>query len=112
MKRLLFLSFTTLLASVSCCHAPQKPVNTTPDGRLVRAETPAADFDPAGLDAFEAAFTAAGFDIHSVMVLHHGRVVAEKWWGDGAPDSLHIMNSVSKSFTATAFLSNLCTFSA
>ncbi len=102
MKRLLFLSLAILFASASCCRAPQKQMNTTPEGRLVRSETPAADFDPAGLDAFEAAFTADSLDIHSIMVLHHGRVVAEKWWGENDPDTPHILNSVSKSFTATA----------
>jgi CubicO group peptidase (beta-lactamase class C family) len=77
-------------------------MNTTPDGRLVRAENPAAEFDPAALAAFEAEAAADSLNNHSVMVLSHGRVVAEKWWGEGAPDTPHIMNSVSKSFTATA----------
>ncbi|MEE3466109.1 MAG: serine hydrolase [Candidatus Cryptobacteroides sp.] len=38
-------------------------------------------------------------DLHSVMVLQHGAVLAEK---QIAPDTAHIMNSVSKTFTATA----------
>ena len=38
-------------------------------------------------------------DLHSVMVLQHGKVVAEK---QIAPDTAHIMNSVSKTFTSTA----------
>jgi CubicO group peptidase (beta-lactamase class C family) len=77
-------------------------MNTTPDGKLVRAEDPSADFDPAAIAAFEAGFTADSLDVHSIMVLHHGRVVAEKWWSEGAPDLPHIMNSVSKTWTATA----------
>ncbi len=102
MKRLqlLFLSLACLAAA--CSRAPEKFMNTTPDGRLVRAETPSDDFDPAAIAAFEAAFAADSLDIHSIMVLQHGKVVAEKWFGQGAPDTPHIMNSVSKSFTATA----------
>ncbi len=90
------------LVAASCGRAPQKDLNTTPDGRLIRAEDPAAAFDPAALAAFEAAAAADSLDIHSIMVVHHGEVVAEKWFSSGAPDTPHIMNSTSKSFTATA----------
>jgi len=41
-------------------------------------------------------------DIHSLMILRNGKIVFEKWFGDNAPDKLHIMNSVSKTFTALA----------
>lgn len=43
-----------------------------------------------------------GLDIHSVMVLQGGNVKGETWRAPGAPDVPHIMNSVSKPFTATA----------
>ena len=38
-------------------------------------------------------------DLHSVMVLQYGKILAEK---QIAPDTAHIMNSVSKTFTSTA----------
>ncbi len=41
-------------------------------------------------------------DVHSVMVLRHGNVVAEGWWHPFEPDEPHAMFSVSKTFTATA----------
>lgn len=41
-------------------------------------------------------------DVHSVMVLRHGRVIAEGWWHPHTADRPHTMFSVSKSFTATA----------
>ncbi len=44
----------------------------------------------------------SGQDIHSLMVLRHGKVVFEHWLGDNAADKPHILNSVSKTFTATA----------
>ncbi len=102
MKKLFFLSMVLIGVMGSCGQAPQTKMNTTPDGHLIRAEASATDFDPAGLAAFEASFIADSVDIQSIMVLHHGRVVAEKWWGEGAPDVPHVMHSVSKSFTATA----------
>ncbi|MDR2882975.1 MAG: beta-lactamase family protein [Alistipes sp.] len=99
MKNLLCLSLASALIAVSCGTAPR---NTTPDGLLVRAEDPAATFDPSAVAAFKAAADADSIEVHSVMVMHHGQVVAEQWWGEGAPETPHIMNSVSKSFTATA----------
>lgn len=41
-------------------------------------------------------------DLHSIMVLQHGQVIAEHWQSEGAWNKPHIMNSVSKTFTATA----------
>ena len=38
-------------------------------------------------------------DLHSVMVLQHGKVLEEKFF---VPDTAHILNSVSKTFTSTA----------
>jgi len=99
MKRLFCLSLVTALLGAACSTAPR---NTTPDGRLLRAEDPVATFDPTALTAFAAAAAADSIEVHSVMILHHGQVVAEQWWGKGAPETPHIMNSVSKSFTATA----------
>jgi CubicO group peptidase (beta-lactamase class C family) len=39
---------------------------------------------------------------HSVMILRHGRVVAEAYWKPEAPDKPHVLFSLSKSFTSTA----------
>ncbi len=56
-----------------------------------------------GLDAAFASYLQAvadsSEDLHSIMILQHGKVVEEK---QIAPDTAHIMNSVSKTFTATA----------
>ncbi len=42
------------------------------------------------------------FELHSLMVLRHGRVVAEGWWEPYGPEFVHTMYSMSKSFTSTA----------
>ena len=44
----------------------------------------------------------AGQDLHSIMIVQHGNVIAEEWMGEGKEDEPHILNSVSKTFTATA----------
>jgi CubicO group peptidase (beta-lactamase class C family) len=40
--------------------------------------------------------------LHSVMIVRHGRVVAEGWWAPYAAAEPHMMFSLSKSFTSTA----------
>ncbi len=40
--------------------------------------------------------------IHSFMLLRHGHVVAEGWWAPYGPERLHVLHSLSKSFTSTA----------
>ena len=68
---------------------------------LPRAETPAAV--QAAVDAILAADEADNsVRFESIMVLKHGNVLYEGWYGDAAPDKPHAMHSVSKSFTATA----------
>lgn len=44
----------------------------------------------------------AGNDIHSIMVLQHGKVLFEQWMGEGAPDKPHALWSCSKTFCSAA----------
>lgn len=41
-------------------------------------------------------------EIHSIMLLQHGGVVKEKWFGNYNTNTPHVLHSVSKTFTATA----------
>ncbi|CAN5702326.1 hypothetical protein BH10BAC2_BH10BAC2_15290 [soil metagenome] len=41
-------------------------------------------------------------EFHSIMILRHGKVIAQGWWNPYAADLKHTMYSCSKSFTATA----------
>jgi CubicO group peptidase (beta-lactamase class C family) len=40
--------------------------------------------------------------MHSVMILRHGRVIAEGWWAPYAAQHNHVLYSLSKSFTSAA----------
>ena len=40
--------------------------------------------------------------LHSFMLVRHGNVVAEGWWGPNHPAAQHMFFSLSKSFTSTA----------
>ena len=71
------------------------------DGRLPREATPAIIQEAVdAVLAEDAANDAVKFE--SLMILKHGKVLFEDWYGTAAPDKPHAMHSVSKSFTATA----------
>lgn len=54
------------------------------------------------MDKYLDAVKKAGQDLHSIMIVQHGNVVAAQWLSQGKEDEPHILNSVSKTFTATA----------
>ena len=41
-------------------------------------------------------------DLHSVMLLRHGRVITEGWWAPYAEQTPHELYSLSMSFASTA----------
>ena len=41
-------------------------------------------------------------ELHSIMIVRHGKVIAEGWWDPYRPDLKHTLYSLSKSFTSTA----------
>ena len=41
-------------------------------------------------------------EIHSLMLLRHGKVVAEGWWAPYAAKDIHVLYSATKSFNSTA----------
>src|ERR1019366_8993724 len=49
-----------------------------------------------------AAGQGAGQELHSLMVLRHGRVIAEGWWNPYGPERRHLLFSLSKSFMSSA----------
>ena len=55
-----------------------------------------------GILEFLQAAAAGRNEIHSIMVLRHGNVVAEGWWSPFQPEFKHTLYSLSKSFTSTA----------
>ncbi len=45
---------------------------------------------------------ARSLELHSLMVVRHGKVAAEGWWAPYTPDRVHLLYSLSKSFTSSA----------
>jgi len=70
---------------------------------LPRSTPEAQGVSSAGiLDFLNAVDTAQFVEVHSIMVIRHGKVISEGWWNPYGPQYKHMMASVSKTFTATA----------
>jgi CubicO group peptidase (beta-lactamase class C family) len=97
-QKIMSAALVALCAVVLVQCAPASDM--TAEGKLPRAEA-SAELN-AAFDNYLAAVAAAGQDLHSIMIVKGGKVVKEHWQSEGAPDKLHILNSVSKTFTSTA----------
>ena len=66
--------------------------------------TPASQgVDPVAILSFlDALNERPGIEMHSLMVLRHGHVVAEGWWAPYSAERPQLLYSLSKSFTSTA----------
>src|SRR5688572_24073170 len=78
----------------------QAPV--APSGGLPRSNPAKEGVLASGiLDVLEG-IEQAKIELHSFMMLPHGRVIAEGWWEPYGPQFVHTMYSLSKSFTSMA----------
>jgi CubicO group peptidase (beta-lactamase class C family) len=87
-----------LFLFAACKNAP-KVENIT---SLPRSVPEAEGVSSEDIIAFLDSAANSKHEFHSIMILRHGKVVAEGWWAPYAPDLRHTMYSTSKSFTSTA----------
>ncbi|MDB6030802.1 MAG: penicillin-binding protein beta-lactamase class, partial [Verrucomicrobiales bacterium] len=69
---------------------------------LPRSAPEAQGVASAGLLDFVTALDEKVEGMHSVIVLRHGKVIAEGWWTPYDAEHNHVLYSLSKSFTSTA----------
>jgi CubicO group peptidase (beta-lactamase class C family) len=70
---------------------------------LPHSTASAEGVDPAGLEAFlDVIERSAHLELHSLIALRHGRIIAEGWWSPYSADRVHLLYSLSKSFAVTA----------
>lgn len=67
-----------------------------------RVNPEAVGIHPVGIDNFLTAIEQEGIELHSFMLIRHGKVAAEGWWHPYASELPHMLFSLSKSFTSTA----------
>ena len=89
------------LASFSLC-IPKIHAGVAASVRLARGRPEAEGVSPQAILDFLDAVEREKFELHSFMMLRHGKVIAEGWWEPYGPDLVHTMYSMSKSFTSTA----------
>lgn len=93
LKQASLASFSLWLPTVSSAATALRLPRSTPESQGVSAR---------GILDFLAAVEREKLELHSLMILRHGKVVAEGWWDPYGPDLVHTMYSMSKSFTSTA----------
>lgn len=69
---------------------------------LSRSTPEAEGVSSKGIMNFLDAIANSKHEMHSIMILRHGKVIAEGWWSPYRPDLKHTLYSLSKSFTSTA----------
>src|SRR5262245_3826486 len=90
----LVLFFVALGSAASADAVPSK--------QLPRSDPEAQGIPSKAIQAFVEAAETRIDAVHSLMVVRHGRVVAEGWWTPYGKNDPHVMYSLSKSFTSTA----------
>jgi CubicO group peptidase (beta-lactamase class C family) len=91
MKNNAFL--TGLLFLLSFSIFSQSLPHSTPEAEGVSSEA---------IIKFIEGYSADKHQLHSYMLIRHGKVISEAWWKPYAADKKHTMYSVSKSWTSTA----------
>ena len=87
-----------LFALNSCKNAPE--IQNT--GILQRSAPEAEGVPSEAIITFLDSAAASHHEFHSIMILRHGKVIAEGWWNPYSADLKHTLYSTSKSFTSTA----------
>ena len=75
-------------------------VNTDKSGKMLRGE--ATELQEQGFQNFYDAIAERDQNVQSLMVVQHGKVIAEKWMNGGEENTPHVLHSVSKTFTSLA----------
>ena len=76
--------------------------DTTSSIPLLRARPGEVGVPVAAVHAMLDGFEARDLEMHSLMVVRHGHVAAEGWWAPYSAERVHLLYSLSKSFTSTA----------
>jgi CubicO group peptidase (beta-lactamase class C family) len=75
---------------------------TAVENDLQRATPESQGITSAAILQFVEAVESQIHELHSFMLLRHGKVIAEGWWSPYKRENPHMLFSVSKSFTSTA----------
>jgi CubicO group peptidase (beta-lactamase class C family) len=89
------------LASVIVCSQSVNYSNAYDDG-LPRSTPEEQGVPSATIARFFNMIEEKDYDMHGLMMIRHGKVIAEHWWMPYAPQYQHAMYSATKTFTGVA----------
>ena len=92
------LSFAFFISYLLICPAVSAQKSTS----LLYSPPETEGVSPAGIDSFLNSIARSKFEFHSLLILRHGKVVAQGWWDPYSSTLKHSLYSTSKSFTSTA----------
>lgn len=92
-----FLASLLFLSILTGCKN-EAPATT----QLPRSTPEAEGVSSEGLITFLDSAATGRHEFHSIMIVRHGKVIAEGWWDPYKPELRHTLYSTSKSFTSTA----------
>jgi CubicO group peptidase (beta-lactamase class C family) len=98
MRTNVIILLTFLILSACNSSEPTSELSTS----LPRSTPEAENVSAQAIINFIDAVDASDQELHSFMVLRHGKVVAEGWWDPYKSELKHTLYSTSKSFTSTA----------
>ncbi len=96
MKPLLFVAWIVIAVSVIGqlgCAADARLPRSTPEAEGVKSQ---------GILDFLGGIEGSRHEFHGLVIIRHGKVIAEGWWAPYRADLKHTLYSTSKSFTSTA----------
>lgn len=94
MKRIAQLLLAICLYHTAIFAQSSLPIAPSPESLGISSQ--------AILDFVQAAERERKDEVHSFMLVRHGKVAAQGWWDPYKPESPHMLYSLSKSFTSTA----------
>jgi CubicO group peptidase (beta-lactamase class C family) len=97
MNQKIYSIFSVLIAVLSFSTLDAQ--NAAP---LPRTNPETENVSSAGILRFIEAAEKSKNELHSLMILRHGKVIAEGWWDPYKPALRHSQYSISKTFTSTA----------
>jgi CubicO group peptidase (beta-lactamase class C family) len=98
--RPLFTLFIGCMFVIGCSNSVQYPI-TYKDG-LLRSTPEEQGVPSETIERFFQMIAEKGYDVHGLMMIRHGKVIAEHWWAPYAPQYQHAMYSATKTFTSIA----------
>lgn len=95
------ICFISAFLWMSCSSKPKTAIQQR-SNELRRSSPASQGVATEGILRFLEAVDKEQLELHSFMLLRHGRIITEAWWYPYRSDMNHIMHSVSKTLTSTA----------